>query len=232
MTVPARQIQGDIIESVIAKGDLAKLTPDQRNTYYREVCRSIGLNPLTQPFAYITLNGKLTLYAKRDAADQLRKLNGISIEIVSQELADNLLTVHVRARDQSGRTDEDLGVVYMGYPERAKDRNGNWIAHPKAGKPLEAEERANAILKTVTKAKRRVTLSISGLGFLDETEVEDIPAAARRPTAPAPNIMLPHDPDTGEILEPSAPTPEEPAPSHKSSVPHSLTDSSAIAIGA
>ncbi len=224
MTVPARQIQGDIIESVIAKGDLAKLTPDQRNTYYREVCRSIGLNPLTQPFAYITLNGKLALYAKRDAADQLRKLNGISIEIVSQELADNLLTVHVRARDQSGRTDEDLGVVYMGYPERAKDRNGNWIAHPKAGKPLEAEERANAILKTVTKAKRRVTLSISGLGFLDETEVEDIPAA--------PNVMLPHDPDTGEILEPSAPTAEEPAPSHESSVPHSLTDSSAIESGA
>jgi hypothetical protein len=213
VTVPARQIQGDIIESVIAKGDLAKLTPDQRNTYYREVCRSIGLNPLTQPFEYITLNGKLRLYAKRDAADQLRKLNGISIEIVSQEKADGLLTIHVRAKDSAGRADEDLGSV--AFPDT-----------------LKGEARANAILKCVTKAKRRVTLSISGLGFLDETEVEDMPAAARRPTAPAPNVMLPHDPDTGEIIEPSAAAAEEPAPSHEPSVPHSLTDSSAIESGA
>jgi len=36
-------------------------------------------------------------------------------------------------------------------------------------------------MKAVTKAKRRVTLSVSGLGFLDESEVEDIP---RQPAAP------------------------------------------------
>jgi hypothetical protein len=40
-------------------------------------------------------------------------------------------------------------------------------------------ERANTILKAITKAKRRVTLSICGLGWLDETEVEDIPAEAK-----------------------------------------------------
>ena len=33
----------------------------------------------------------------------------------------------------------------------------------------------NALMKAVTKAKRRVTLSICGLGMLDETEVETIP---------------------------------------------------------
>ena len=33
----------------------------------------------------------------------------------------------------------------------------------------------NAKLKAITKAKRRVTLSICGLGFLDETEIETIP---------------------------------------------------------
>jgi hypothetical protein len=33
------------------------------------------------------------------------------------------------------------------------------------------------VLKCVTKAKRRVTLSICGLGWLDETEVETIPVA-------------------------------------------------------
>jgi hypothetical protein len=96
------------------------------------------------------------LYARRDAADQLRKINGISVEIVSQKVDGDMLTVHVRARDKTGRSDEDFGVVSI------------------AG--LRGEARANATLKCITKAKRRVTLSIAGLGFLDETEVEDIPA--------------------------------------------------------
>lgn len=173
----------DIMESVIAKGDLAKLTSDERVRYYNEVCRSMGLNPLTQPFAYITLNGKLTLYATRACADQLRKVNGVSLEIVSREIADDVLTVHVRARMPDGRVDEDLGSVY--FPSS-----------------LKGEARANAELKGVTKAKRRATLSICGLGWLDETEIADIPARAKAPPMPARNVMLPtesHDAETGEV---------------------------------
>jgi hypothetical protein len=165
MTVPARR-QDNIpaagtVEDVLIRGNLADLKPEQRTEYYTRVCNSIGLNPLTRPFEYLTLNGKLTLYARRDCADQLRKLNSISIEIVSQDRDGDLLTVHVRAKDKTGRSDEDLGVVFM--PQT-----------------LKGEAAANAILKAVTKAKRRVTLSISGLGFLDETEVEDIPQTAKQ----------------------------------------------------
>ena len=85
---------------------------------------------------------------------------------------DGLLSVHVRAKDVTGRIDEDLGVVP--FPET-----------------MRGDVRANTIMKAVTKAKRRVTLSISGLGFLDETEVETIPGAkksdpvALRPTSKA-----------------------------------------------
>jgi hypothetical protein len=184
MTVPVKvPAQGDIMESVIAKGDLAKLTPDERVRYYNEVCRSMGLNPLTQPFSYITLNGKLTLYATRACADQLRKVNGVSLEIVSREIADDILTVHVRAKLPDGRVDEDLGSV--SFPST-----------------LKGEARANAELKGVTKAKRRATLSICGLGWLDETEIADIPASAKRPAPAATNVMLPaHDAETGEIVE-------------------------------
>lgn len=164
----------EIMESVIAKGDIAKLTPQERSSYYMQVCKSIGLNPLTRPFEYITLQGKMTLYARRDAADQLRKVNNISIEIVSKTVDEGILTIHVRAKDRAGRTDEDYGVVSV------------------AG--LKGEAAANAFLKAVTKAKRRVTLSISGLGFLDETEVEAVPGA--RVVAP---VAIPHDPETGEI---------------------------------
>lgn len=186
MTVPVKNpTHGELMEAVIVKGDLAKLEPGDRANYYMKVCQSIGLNPLTRPLEYIVLNGKMTLYAKRDCADQLRKINGISVQIVSQDQADGLLTVHVRAKDGSGREDEDLGVV--AFPDT-----------------LKGEARANAILKAVTKAKRRVTLSISGLGFLDETEIEDIPASAKRPAPPAPNVMMPpHDAESGELFDES-----------------------------
>jgi hypothetical protein len=156
------QDPGTLIESVVTKGDLAKLSPQERTRYYVEVCRSVGLNPFTRPFEYIILNGKLILYARRDAADQLRKINGVSIEVVSRKIEDELVVVHVRASDKTGRTDEDFGAVT--------------IAH------LTGEARANAILKAITKAKRRVTLSISGLGFIDETEVDDMPVTNRVPT--------------------------------------------------
>lgn len=171
---------GDIMESVLLKGDIAKLTPEERVAYYKGVCESVGLNPLTRPLEYITLNGKLTLYARRDAADQLRKIHGVSVEILSQRLDGGLLTVHVRAKDKTGRTDEDLGVVNIGS--------------------LRGEAAANAMLKAVTKAKRRVTLSIAGLGFLDETEVEDIPSAARGFARNGNGAAMERGEDTGELI--------------------------------
>jgi hypothetical protein len=39
---------------------------------------------------------------------------------------------------------------------------------------LKGDALANALTKSETKAKRRVTLSIAGLGWLDETELETI----------------------------------------------------------
>jgi len=198
VTVPIKKpvAAGDIMEAVIAKGDLAKLTPDERVRYYNETCRSLGLNPLTQPFSYITLNSKLTLYATRACADQLRKVNGVSLKILSREIADDIMTVHVRAELPDGRFDEDLGAV----------------AFPPT---LKGDIRANAELKCITKAKRRATLSICGLGWLDETEIADIPASAKRPAPPAANVMIeapPHDPETGEVVEQSADKPAHGAP--------------------
>jgi hypothetical protein len=154
-----RRDGASIIEAVITKGDLSKLTPVERTQYYNEVCRSVGLNPFTRPFEYISLSGELTLYARREATDQLRRINGISLEVVSQEVVGDILTVHVRARDKTGRTDEDFGSVSI--------------------KGLAGEALANASMKGLTKAKRRVTLSISGLGFLDESEIEGIPHSER-----------------------------------------------------
>jgi hypothetical protein len=154
-------IAGEIMETVLIKGDLRYLKEAERVTYHNAICQTAGLNPLTRPFAYIELNGKLTLYALKACTDQLRQIHGVSISILSHDLDGDLYTVHVKAKDASGREDEDFGVVVLPPENRAQDR-------------------ANAILKAVTKAKRRATLSICGLGFLDETEVEDIPASTKR----------------------------------------------------
>jgi len=145
------------IEQVLIGGDLAKLTPEQRTQYYMRVCQSLGLNPLTKPFDYIVLNGRLTLYARRDAADQLRKIHGVSIIRLERERIEDIYIVTAYARDRSGREDSSTGAVSI------------------AG--LKGDALANALMKAETKAKRRVTLSICGLGMLDETEVETVPGA-------------------------------------------------------
>lgn len=152
------------LEQVLISGNLAQLSPEDRVTYYKQVCESLNLNPLTRPFDYLQLSGKLTLYAKRDAADQLRKLHGVSIDKPDITFADGLVTVVVTARDAQGRTDTDLGAVAIDN--------------------LKGEARANAIMKCITKAKRRVTLAICGLGWLDETEIDSIPGAKREPAEP------------------------------------------------
>ena len=74
-----------VVETVVVGGDLSKLTPRERLNYYEAICKSVGLNPLTRPFSYLTLSGRLVLYANRDATDQLRKINGVSIEKLERE---------------------------------------------------------------------------------------------------------------------------------------------------
>ncbi|MEG4273839.1 MULTISPECIES: hypothetical protein [unclassified Microcoleus] len=142
------------MELALLGGDLSKLSEKDRAAYYSKVCESVGLNPLTWPFEYIKLDGKLKLYAKKDCADQLRNLRGVSISKAETRIENGIAIVEVTATTKDGRSDCDMGCV------------------PIAG--LSGNALGNALMKAVTKAKRRVTLSICGLGWLDETEVEAI----------------------------------------------------------
>ena len=147
------------IEAVLVQGDIGKMAPPQRIEYYNALCSSLGLNPLTQPFEYLTLNGKVKLYAKKDCTDQLRRIYGVSVSLSNRSIMDGLCIISAVATQPGGRTDESTGAVSI------------------AG--LKGEALANAIMKAETKAKRRVTLSICGLGMLDETEIDSIPGAIR-----------------------------------------------------
>lgn len=140
------------IEECLIKGDLATLPAEERLSYYKQVCESLGLNPLTKPFEYITLNTKLSLYATKSCTDQLRSINKISVRIKDRSENNGLYMVTAEASDPSGRIDEALGAISI--------------------TGLKGDALANAIMKAETKAKRRATLSICGLGFLDESETE------------------------------------------------------------
>jgi hypothetical protein len=160
-------------EKALLQGDLSDLTAAERRDFYAEVVESMGLNPMTKPLEYIYLNGELTLYANKTCANQLRDLHGVSVTDLDIYKDGDLHTVYAYVQDETGRTDVDAGIVDVSR---------------KSGEAL-----ANARMKAITKAKRRATLSICGLGFLDSTEVEDIPDGATQ----AANI----DHETGEIQE-------------------------------
>lgn len=185
-----------IMERVIITGNLAALTPAERVSYYGQVCRSLKINPLTRPFDYIELDGKLTLYACRGATDQLRRINRISISVLSRQDLGDILVVLAQATDPQGRKDEAEGVVSL-----VKER-GDWKTNEKSGKryfqgtgqweKLRGEDLARARMRAETKAKRRVTLSICGLGWMDESERDTLSKNETRGVAV--------DLETGEIL--------------------------------
>jgi hypothetical protein len=145
------------LEAYIAAGDIGKLAPDQRIALYRAVCDSMGLNPLTQPFQYLTLSGKTVLYATKSCTEQLRSIHGVSVVRMEREIIGDILTVTVAVTERTGREDISTGSVSL------------------AG--LKGENLSNAHMKAETKAKRRATLSICGLAVLDETEVDSIAGA-------------------------------------------------------
>ncbi|MBO0722324.1 MAG: hypothetical protein J2P41_15970 [Blastocatellia bacterium] len=154
----------EILRRVIAKGDLADLTPEQQLKYYIEICRRHKLDPLSRPFDFLEStdrNGKrrVVLYGNKECAAQLRVDRQVSIYKIDESEENGFYSVTAYARLPDGREDLDIGVVVV--------------------RGLSAEQYANAIKKAITQAKRRVTLSICGLGMLDETEVDSVPDSER-----------------------------------------------------
>jgi hypothetical protein len=148
------QIEPALISNLVIKGDLSGLTPEQKVEYYKLFCERLGLDALTQPFKLLRLNGKEILYCDRSGAQQLNKKHNVSHEVKSRETSGDLYIVTCRASLSDGRFTESIGAVNI--------------------KGLSGDNLANALMKGETKAKRRATLDLLGLGILDETEAETI----------------------------------------------------------
>lgn len=158
------EAQYEKLAHLLTTGDISKMNRSEKDKFLVELARAQNLMPWPPPFQIIQLNGKDTIYASKSCTDQLRKIHGISLEVVYQGplmLGDkanpDVYCVRVRATDRNGRTDEDMGAVSIAN--------------------LVGEALSNATLKAITKAKRRVTLAITGLSILDETEVQSMQSA-------------------------------------------------------
>ncbi len=150
-----------VVESLVLRGDLSGLGPRERANHYIAVCHGLGLNPASKPLDYLRLNGKEILYPNKGATDQLAAIHKVTREIIDgpkvMDLAGTKLVYALcRASLPGGRFETSVATVPLVDP-------------------------VNVLMKVETKAKRRATLSILGLGMLDEMELETIPASAQGP---------------------------------------------------
>lgn len=153
------QSKADLLEKVITTNDLAGLSAVEKVTHIKNVCESLGLNPLTKPIQLIKFQGKEVMYITRDATDQLRKVNHVSITRVDTKIMDGIYIATAHAQTPDGRTDASTGALPI--------------------KGLVGDALCNAMMKAESKAKRRVTLSICGLGMPEESELDTMQGAKK-----------------------------------------------------
>jgi len=155
LEIKKETINAELISSLVLNGDIGKMSDVMKVQYYNQLCHSLNLNPVTRPFQLISFQGKSVLYATKDATEQLRKLNGVSVVDLQQDIKDGLCISKCKVQDKNNRYDIATGAVSI--------------------TGLKGGDLANAIMKSETKAKRRATLSICGLGMLDESELDTMP---------------------------------------------------------
>ena len=151
----ATQSSSELISNLVLNGDISKMSNEMKVEYYNKLCHSLNLNPVTKPFQIISFQGKTILYATKDCTEQLRKINKVSIVELNQDIKEGLCISKCKVQDKDNRYDIATGCVNI------------------AG--LKSDALANAIMKSETKSKRRATLSICGLGILDESELDTMP---------------------------------------------------------
>jgi hypothetical protein len=149
-------------DHAIATNDLSKLAPRQRVGLVLALCKSLALNPLSRPFEFLVLDGKVTLYATKSATEQLGRLHQISVKRTREANVGDLHVVEVEGRQPNGRT--SFATKYVSL----RDGRGN---------PLAGQKLGDAYAKAETGAKRRLILSMVGLaGLPDDDEAGGRPA--------------------------------------------------------
>ena len=151
------------MQRVSAAGrDTKALTHEERVATLSALSKALGLNPLTNPVQFLSLSGREVLYVTKQATDQIAARLRLNRETVAgPEVRDfggtKLVFCQVKVTAPDGRSEVSTATLPFTDP-------------------------VNVLMKCETKAKRRATLSLAGLGLLTEEEMETIPGAQPSPT--------------------------------------------------
>jgi hypothetical protein len=151
--------QASAIESFVLKGDISAMPPEQKASYYIDLCQRWELDPSTCPIEFILMQGKLVPYVRKVGTDQIARKQRLTREtIFGPEVVKigeaSVVMCKVKVTAPDGRSEVSTATVPLKDP-------------------------SNDFMKAETKAKRRATLSIHGLGLLDESELETMSGFTR-----------------------------------------------------
>lgn len=149
-----------VIAMVADGGDISHLSNSERRALLAKLTNYLHLNPHTQNFIiFKDPNGRYRIYATKECCNQLKHNLGINMWVSDPVFGPDsklpiLVSVKANGTNKHGRSGEDIGSVSL-------------VNVP-------PEEYSNHVMFAVTKAKRRLTLDLSGLGVLSDVEVYDI----------------------------------------------------------
>lgn len=145
--------------AILARGNIASLSEEDRTKYILALCDALALDPRFKPIDLISgQGGTVTPYLNRGATDSLARREGIqrTTVVAPKEVEINgvkcVLCV-ARATDvKTGRYEERVATAVNKDP-------------------------GNSFMKVETKAIRRATIALLGIGLLDESELDGIRGA-------------------------------------------------------
>lgn len=179
-------LAADALLSAVAAGkDTRQLTGAQRRALLASLHHQLGLNPLSGAVMFLLTNGRETLYVKKEGTDQIARREKLTRETLKGPCVETM---------------EGVKVVICQVCVKHPDGRAETCT---ATLPFSAGGLVNDLMKVETKAKRRATLSLCGLGMLAEDEIETIPGAR---TVPA-DVLDERDPERDAIQAEAAPPP-------------------------
>lgn len=172
-TVPAIDLDEYIeaattaFQQAVAGGrDTSGLKPEHRGALLNELARALRLNPLTKPVIFLKTGQGESIYVTRQGADQ-----------IAARLRLNRETVEGPDIRKVGNVDVAFCKVRVSAPDGRFETSTA---------TLPAGDFAMVLMKVETKAKRRATLSLAGLGMLSEEDAEEMLDAALNNTPAEP----------------------------------------------
>lgn len=144
-----------LLSLISPNGTINHLSRGDQRILIAKMCNYFGLNPLTNPFLIIRFkDGKERLYVTRDGCSQLRHKMSIDTYNLQVQVLPGVVVSTISGKNKHGRiADESGSVNIVGMAD-------NLIS--------------DAIMHSTTKAKRRITLDLSGLAVLTDAEIEDM----------------------------------------------------------